>query len=255
DKFIEMIKEKMLTVDENSVLVGEVWEDASNKVSYSDKREYFFGKELDSVTNYPFRDIVLSLIDGNINSNLFVRKFMSLLENYPTENLYSSMNLLGNHDTERIFTRLRENMEFIKLAIVIQMTIPGVPLIYYGDEAGLVGGRDPQNRKSYPWNKENKEILEWYRLLGNIRSNEIILRRGSFNPIEVYSEILAYEREYKHEKIIVLINPTNKTLECKFRNYDNDFKGILDNDYEYKSINGQINVKLSPYGYKIIKSI
>lgn len=255
DKFIEMIKQKMLSVDENSVLIGEVWEDASNKISYSDRREYFFGKELDSVTNYPFRDIVLSLIDGNINSNLFIRKFMSLLENYPTENLYSCMNLLGNHDTERIFTRLRENMNYIKLAIVIQMTIPGVPLIYYGDEAGLVGGRDPQNRRPYPWNKENKEMLEWYRLLGNIRRDEVTLKRGSFKAIDVYSEILAYERSYESQKIVVLINPSNRDLKCKLRSYDNDFIELIDNMAVYKSFNGDVNIEVKAQGYKIIKSV
>ncbi|NKF08809.1 glycoside hydrolase family 13 protein [Clostridium gasigenes] len=255
DKFIQMIKEKMLEVDEKSVLIGEVWEDASNKISYSDRREYFFGKELDSVTNYPFRDIVIGLIEGNISSDLFIKKLMSLLENYPTENFYSSMNLLGNHDTERIFTKLSENMELLKLAIVIQMTIPGVPLIYYGDEVGLLGGRDPQNRRPYPWNKQNKEILNWYKVLGNIRSNEVSLKKGSFKPISISSEVLAYEREYKSEKILVLVNTTNRELECKFKGYGKNLIGLIDKTEGYEEIDGEINIKMCNHGVKIIKLI
>ena len=255
DKFIQMIKEKMVEIDEESVLIGEVWEDASNKISYSDRREYFFGKELDSVTNYPFRDIVIGLIEGNISSDLFMKKLMSLLENYPIENFYSSMNLLGNHDTERIFTKLSENIELLKLTIVIQMTIPGVPLIYYGDEVGLLGGRDPQNRRPYPWNKQNKEILNWYKVLGNIRSGEVSLKKGSFKPISISQEVLAYEREYKSEKIIVLVNPTNRQLECKFKGYGKTLIGLIDKTEGYEEIDGEIHIKMCNHSVKIIKLI
>lgn len=255
DKFIEMIKEKMLSINKDSVLIGEVWEDASNKLSYSDRREYFFGSELDSVTNYPFRDIVISFICGNINSNYFISKLMSLFENYPIENFYSSMNLLGNHDTERIITRLGENIELLKVAIAIQMTMPGVPLIYYGDEVGLSGGRDPQNRKPYPWSKGNKEILNYYKILTNIRNSEVALKKGNFTPINISEDVLCYEREYNSEKIIVLVNPHCRKINCKFRG---DGKKILDlvNEYEYyEEQEGQVAIELNRYEFKIIKLI
>ena len=253
DKFIEMIKEKMIEVDEESVLIGEVWEDASNKVSYSNKREYFFGKELDSVTNYPFRDIVIGFVSGNITSKLFIKKIMSLFENYPIENFYSSMNLLGNHDTERIFTKLNENMDLLKLAIAIQMTIPGVPLIYYGDEVGLLGGRDPQNRKPYPWNKINSEILNHYKELAAIRNAEITLKKGSFNVITTSEEVLAYEREYEGEKILVIVNRNNKEVEFKFRVLGKTLVELIDSKKSYEEVNGEVIIQVNKLGFKIIK--
>ena len=255
DKFIEMIKDKMIEIDDESVLIGEVWEDASNKVSYSNKREYFLGRELDSVTNYPFRDMVIGFICGNITSKTFIKKIMSLLENYPIENFYSSMNLLGNHDTERIFTKLDEDIELLKLAIVIQMTIPGVPLIYYGDEAGLLGGRDPQNRKPYPWNRENNSILNWYKLIGNIRNSELCLKKGSFKLITLSENVLAYEREYEEEKIIILVNPSNIEVECRFKSYGKTLVGLIFKDQVYKDINGEFNIKVKKKGFNIIKFI
>lgn len=253
DKFIEMIKEKILEVDKESVLIGEVWEDASNKISYSNKREYFFGNELDSVTNYPFRDIVIGFVSGNISSKIFINKLMSLLENYPTENFYSAMNLLGNHDTERIFTKLKENIELLKLALAIQMTMPGVPLIYYGDEVGLLGGRDPQNRKPYPWDKENREILNLYKVLTTIRNNELSLKKGTFKPISISEEILSYEREYNGEKIIVLVNPKNSYVECKFEIFNKTLVSLIDKEEIYKEVNGEITIKINNQGFKIIK--
>lgn len=255
DKFIEMIKDKMLEVDDDSVLIGEVWEDASNKVSYSDRREYLFGNELDSVTNYPFRDIVIGFIIGKITSNLFIKELMSLLENYPSDNFYSSMNLLGNHDTERILTKLDGNIELLKLATVIQMTIPGVPLIYYGDEVGLLGGRDPENRRPYPWSKPNIELLNWYKSVLNIRNTEISLKKGTFKPREILEDILAYEREYEDEKIIVLINPKNKDVKYKFKSDGKTIIKVIDAVGDYEDINGQVEVNICKYSFKIIKLI
>ena len=141
DEFIKILKKKLKEVDKDSVLIDEVWEDASNKVSYSRKREYLFGNELDSVTNYPLRQIILDLVRNYIGNKSFIRRYLSLKENYPKEYFYSTMNMLGNHDTERVLTMLNNSVELLKEAVAIQMTLPGVPLIYYGDEAGLTGGK------------------------------------------------------------------------------------------------------------------
>ena len=102
NEFIKILKKKLKEVKSDGVLIGEVWEDASNKVSYSSKREYFYGEELDSVTNYPFREILINFVKGYIKSDKLKKRFMSLYENYPIENFYSCMNVLGTHDTERI---------------------------------------------------------------------------------------------------------------------------------------------------------
>ena len=104
------------------------------------------------------------------------------------------MNMLGNHDTERVLTMLNNNVNLLKEAVVIQMTLPGVPLIYYGDEAGLTGGKDPSNRKSYPWGKENNDILGFYRKISAIRVSEEALRNGEIEFLEFNNGILAYQR-------------------------------------------------------------
>ena len=104
------------------------------------------------------------------------------------------MNMLGNHDTERVLTMLNNNVNLLKEAVVIQMTLPGVPLIYYGDEAGLTGGKDPDNRKSYPWGKENKDILEFYKKVSAIRVGEEALKSGEIEFLENNNGILGYER-------------------------------------------------------------
>ncbi|MGL5353701.1 MAG: glycoside hydrolase family 13 protein [Clostridium sp.] len=251
DKFIAMIKEKMLSVDSESVLIGEVWEDASNKVSYSAKREYFFGNELDSVTNYPLRDITIQFLQGNIDSKYFARRLISLYENYPIENFYAGMNLLGNHDTERILTMFGENIYKLKLAIVMQMTLPGVPLIYYGDEVGLTGGRDPQNRKPYPWNKGNEEVLEIYITLGNLRKEEVALRKGEFKFVHTVYDVVIYERNYNNKKIVVIINPKNKEFNYELGNEYKVTRDFIGNKLVELTNEVKSNIFVNRCGFKI----
>ncbi|MBB6625627.1 glycoside hydrolase family 13 protein [Clostridium gasigenes] len=255
DKFIAMIKEKMLSVDFESVLIGEVWEDASNKVSYSSRREYFSGKELDSVTNYPLRDIIIQFLIGNIESKYFIRRLMSLYENYPSENFYSCMNLLGNHDTERIFTMLGQNIYLFKLAIVMQMTLPGVPLIYYGDEAGLTGRKDPENRKAFPWNKINEEVFIIYKTLGNLRNEEEVLRKGEFKIIDTLQEILIYERNYKDKKIIIIINPKNKEFTYEFKDGYRIIREFQNNKWVTLTNKTNFNICIKGYEFKICEIV
>lgn len=252
DEFIAMIKEKLLSINNKSVLIGEVWEDASNKVSYSKRRKYFSGDELDSVTNYPLRDIIISFVKGDIGAEYFNKRLINLYENYPRENFYSCMNLLGNHDTERILTMFDENIDLLKLALVMQMTLPGVPLIYYGDEAGLKGGKDPENRRTYPWGKVNEEILSIYKAFGKLRNSEEILKKGEFIPIVSNREFLTYERAYNGKKIIVIINPNNKNVdylirESRIKEYSLENSNWFERLYDEKTIN------IEAYGFRVLK--
>ncbi|GAA0072037.1 glycoside hydrolase family 13 protein [Clostridium sardiniense] len=255
DEFIKIIKDKMLNVNNDSVLIGEVWEDASNKVSYSKRREYFFGDELDSVTNYPLRDVIIKCLTGSISTKYFAKRIMSLYENYPIENFYSNINLLGNHDTERIFTMLEEDKELLKLAIAIQMTIPGVPLIYYGDEVGLTGGKDPYNRKTYPWKSPNKEILDIYKRLIGIRNNEEVLKKGDFKFIDNTEGLIIYKRMYMREMITIIINPYNKKIDYKLIGIEKLAYDLIDNNKYENNNNKYINIELNKREFKIIKSM
>ena len=209
DDFIELLKKRMKEINKESILIGEVWEDASNKVSYSKQRKYLFGKELDSVTNYPLRDSIIRYIRREISASQFVDRVNSIYENYPIDNFYSNMNLLGNHDTERIFTVLNEDKKLLELALIIQMSMPGVPLIFYGDEAGLTGGKDPYNRKTYPWGRENKEVFNIYKRMIDFRNSSEVIKKGSFN-VEEYNDIVVITREYKNEIIRILLNTLNE---------------------------------------------
>ncbi|HHD2754170.1 TPA: glycoside hydrolase family 13 protein [Clostridium perfringens] len=251
DEFIQMIKHKMKITKEESVLIGEVWEDASNKVSYSKRRKYLLGNELDSVTNYPYKNIILDFLNGYITSKDFYKVIMSIKENYPTENFYANMNLLGNHDTERILTALNENIKKLKLAICIQMTLPGVPLIYYGDEAGLLGHKDPENRKAYPWGRENKEILEHYSFFGNFRKNEEVLKKGEFYIYKnTPDEILAFKRFYENKEMIIIINRDIYNKRITLNTKEGIYKNRFSDEIFYSK--GNIIVDIEGESYKIL---
>ncbi|MDU2123942.1 MAG: glycoside hydrolase family 13 protein [Clostridium celatum] len=253
DEFIKILKSKLKEVKKDSVLIGEVWEDASNKVSYNRKREYLFGNELDSVTNYPLRQIILDLVRNYIGSKYFIKKYLSLKENYPKECFYSTMNMLGNHDTERVLTILNNNVTLLKEAVVIQMTLPGVPLIYYGDEAGLTGGKDPNNRKSYPWGKENKDILDFYRNISSIRISEEALRSGEIEFLELNNGILGYERTLNKDRIIIAVNIMEKEENILINNVDGKILNLLDKEKEYIVENRSISVLIEAHKFMILK--
>ena len=177
-KFIEELKKETTKNDSESILIGEVWEDASNKISYGERRSYFLGSQLDSVLGYPFRDNIVDFLTGKIPSWKLNDLFITLKENYPKEAFKSNLNLLSSHDIERVKTALKSDKDLLKLAILAQMSFEGVPYIYYGDEAGLEGGKDPENRKTYPWKNEDMEIMDFYRHCGQFRNRNKVFTLG-----------------------------------------------------------------------------
>ena len=181
---------------------GDVWDDASNKISYSKKRKYLYGNEVQSVTNYPLRESLINFTKGYIKSDKFRKKVMCLYENYPREAFYGNMNVIGTSDTERIITVLDGNVQLLKIIVALQFTLPGVPLIYYGDETGVTGGKDPDNRKSYPWGHEDYELIDFYKKISDIRNRQNGLKKGDFNIFNTDEDIFAFERVYENEKIV-----------------------------------------------------
>jgi pullulanase len=217
DEFIETLKSKVKENNEESILLGEVWEDASNKVSYNKKRRYTFGRELDSVMNYPFRNIIISFLNREISSKEFNEVAMSLYENYPREFYFGLMNFLGTHDTMRILTALKNDINKLFLASFIQMTFPGVPSIFYGDEAGLTGEKDPENRKCYPWENENLDILSFYHKFTKLRKLDIF-KKGDIKFYDLNDDILAYERRYDEKSSLVMLNRNDEYIKLKLHN-------------------------------------
>ncbi len=243
DEFIKQLRNKMKELDNEAIILGEVWEDASNKVSYGSRRRYLYGKELDSVTNYPFRNTITCFLLGNIDAEKTHLSLMTLYENYPIHHFYSNMNLIGSHDTPRILSLLRDkipeymsleckriiSIKRLKLATLIQFTFPGVPLIYYGDEAGLEGKEEPLNRRTYPWDKENEEILDWYKRITKLRKQYDIFRTGEWISFHYNEDVYGYIRIIENEH------------DAFMQKRDNNFSIILCN----RSINNSIEIKLN----------
>lgn len=231
DEFIKGIKESMISeLGDESVLLGEVWEDASNKISYGVLRKYLLGDELDAVMNYPFRDSAQRFVLGKIDAVSMYESMMSLYENYPRENFYSSLNLIGSHDRIRAITYMGEAPDATEMSdeekrnfrltddklgmakgrmwmlALMQMTMPGVPCIYYGDEAGMQGYEDPYNRGTYPWGSEDKDLMTIYHNTIGLRKLFPIFTDGSFEPFYDGTEVFGYTRELDGEYAVVLFN-------------------------------------------------
>jgi glycosidase len=255
---VKELKKETLNLDKESVLVGEVWEDASNKISYNERRKYLLGDQLNGVTGYLFKNIVLGFLNGKLNSKDVYNSFMNIKENYPKESFKSNLNILGTHDTRRILTELNEDKELLKLAVAIQMTFEGIPYIYYGDEAGLLGETDPDNRRTYPWKNEDKEILNFYKNIIKDRNKSKVLTSGETEFLDLENpDIFGYIRYIEDEDdILVLINRSEKEevieidekecLDSKYINLIDDF--IETND-------DKVVFKLKPKSYELVNLI
>ena len=228
DAFLAELSKTVLEENPHAVVVGEVWEDATTKISYGVRKKYFHGGELDSVMNYPMQKAIIKYLTAG-DYAYFMRTLESIYGNYPPEMANALMNLLGTHDTERILTMLGDTevaklpyekkagyrmplaqreraVKRLRLAVAIQMSIPGVPSIYYGDEAGLEGYKDPFCRLPYPWGEEDEELLAFYRSITKARRAEKIFADGAVSFVYADADILCYERHRRGEMIVVLIN-------------------------------------------------
>lgn len=228
DVFLDDLKIAVKRTKPDALLLGEVWEDATNKFSYGVRRRYLLGDQLDSVMNYPFAEAILEFCRTG-NAEQFMSGVMNIVENYPKQCLDVMMNHIGTHDTVRAITRLagesseyrdrewqsshklsifeyKQGVERLKLAAALQYTLPGVPSVYYGDEAGLQGYRDPFNRGCYPWGNENRELIDFYKTLGKIRAENSAFKEGQFKPVSAFLGCVAYIREGSSNSIMLIAN-------------------------------------------------
>lgn len=232
DDFLRTLNSKVKSINPDGIVYGEVWEDASNKIAYGNRKKYFLGNELDSVMNYPLREAIIGYIKYG-DFSLFYDTCKMLYSHYPKHNADLLMNLLGTHDTERILTVLggdsgeglsneqlstkkmttvqrKKAKELLKLAYAIVATVPGVPCIYYGDEAGQEGYRDPFNRLPYPWGKEDMELLEYYKKTNRIRAKEPLYKNGLFQMVECTPDLLSFARFNDGEFVLTVVNRSNE---------------------------------------------
>lgn len=206
--FWRAFRTKVKKTDPDAFILGEVWGDA---------HEYLQGDQHDSVMNYRWRKAVLDLLAyKTIDVTEFLAELERIREDYPDALLTSVFNLLGSHDTERVRTIFKGDRKGQRLATVFQFTYPGVPCIYYGDEIGLEGGRDPDCRRAMEWDqsKWDKGLFEHYRSLTALRNEISALRRGSlkFIPAGAKAGLILFDRSYRGKSIRVAINPGNQTI-------------------------------------------
>ena len=240
DEFVTEFKRELKNSENDSVLIGEVWEDASNKISYGQRRNYLLGKQLDSAMGYPFRKGILSFLKGEIASYELNDLYMEIKENYPPDAFKANLNLIGTHDVKRIKTELDNDKDMVKLAVLAQMTFEGVPYIYYGDEAGLEGEKDPDNRRTYPWKNEDNEMIDFYRNSIQTRYRIKSLLKGETNFIYTQdNDVFAYQRSMKDEDDSCLI-VINRSDDYKHINFDLNYD-LLD----------EIGLKYTPGDYGI----
>lgn len=178
--FIEGIRKNLDGFANEKLLLGEVWEDASNKIAHEARRHYVEGSELDGVMNYPLRKCILDLLINSHQRPIWsvARELMSLRENYPRTFFFNALNNLGTHDTERILTALGNDERKLIAAYGLLFMFPGVPCIYYGDEAGLTGGKDPLNRAFFPWGRENLTIQKLVKKWVHRHNDSEALQKG-----------------------------------------------------------------------------
>ena len=243
DGFLDPLCAAMRRENPEALIIGEVWEDASNKIAYDVRRRYFQGGQLNGVTNYPLKNAIIAFVkDGD--APMLASTLAEICQNYPEPVLHSLMNVLGTHDTMRILTVLGgENLPITKaemenyrlneaqlavakqklrLAATLQYTLPGVPCLYYGDEAGMEGGADPFCRRCYPWGEEDISLIAWYASLARLRREQPVLKDGKYSLICAGGGVFAFTRGSGAEQIFVAVN--NSEQEVSFAmdafNYD-----------------------------------
>lgn len=272
DIFLDDLRTAVKAENPDAVIIGEVWEDATNKFAYGKRRRYLLGEQLDSVMNYPFADAVLNFVKYG-SAEAFENSVMSVAENYPPCVLHELMNHIGTHDTMRAITflagenaegkdrawqeknnilsaeKFEKSIEMLKMASFLQFTLPGVPSIYYGDEVGMQGMKDPFNRACYPWGKENKGLYSWYKRLGEIRRGCSAFVQGELVPVYAVAGTVAYERRGSENAVLAAVNNSESAVEI--------FVGTeWDNSYSFfdnASVGGKL--VLEPKGMALLSRL
>lgn len=265
DFFLKKLRKSVKEYDSEAIIIGEVWEDASNKIAYSARREYLQGYELDSVMNYPWKESIIRYIQTG-DAAALLHSVRVILNHYPKQSVDTLMNILGTHDTARILTVLggiycgnkeemtkpsaylsetgkRDAIKKLKSAAVIQFTLPGVPCIYYGDENGQEGHIDPFCRRCFDWEHLNGDLIAFYSKLGEIRKvYREIFKDGEFTAVHVENAFLLYKRANVHGRIYVYINNDSQRYALRLPNRMQDL--LTDRVYENE-------LEVLPYSYGI----
>ena len=273
DEFIAKIRAAMNEENPDTYLLGEVWEDGTTKIAYSQRRKYLLGRETNGLMNYPFRTALMAYLLGG-GAEYFRDSMEELRENYPAPAFYGAMNFLSTHDTPRLLTilgltspapqtrderavyqlsdsDLARGMSLLKLAALILYTFPGSPMLYYGDEAGMQGFEDPFNRGTYPWGRENAELVQYFQQLGALRKSHEALQSGTIVYHAAQGRALAFSRRTEHDHCLTAVNAGNEPVTLTL-----PWDGTLAEDalshQEFFCGNGLLRLTLEPYGTMLL---
>jgi cyclomaltodextrinase len=202
DGFWAEFRSVIRSANRDAYLLGEIW-DVNPR--WTDDNHF------DGLMNYPVRDALLALLMGRENSVQFSDRINLLLKSYKTENLFSMYVPLDSHDTERFKTLVGGSIDKLKLAFLFQMAFPGAPAIYYGDEIGQEGGKDPDSRRAFPWKEAdwNQELRAWVKSLIALRKRTACLRRGDYIQLAAEDGYYAFARTLGEDKVLICLNSTS----------------------------------------------
>lgn len=223
--------------------------------------------------NYPFKEAVLNYVkDGD--PRVLTDGVMTIVEHYPKPCTDILMNFLSTHDTERAITRLagddigwngREwqsehylsdeqfvfGISLLHCAMVLQFFLPGIPSIYYGDEAAQEGYKDPFNRRTYPWGKEDERLIEFTKELGAIRRSLKVFVKGDMRFIDVTKDYAIFARtdEEIGEQAIIVLNRSRKVIRRKISELTASENREIIRGTE---IGAESSIKVDPFDYGVI---
>lgn len=273
DKFLDNLRKSVKGFNKDKIVIGEVWEDASNKESYGVKRRYLLGDQLDSVMNYPFREAIISYVKGG-DVRSFIYSIMTIVENYPKPTIDVLMNFVSTHDIERAINRLggescddkskdwmaermltpdeySKGKSLLKAAMALQFFLPGVPSIYYGDEAGLQGYKDPFNRRCYPWGNEDHELIEYVAELSRVRKSIPNMKDGRIYFVYSDERVIGFTRSGKERDVVIFVNRSGGTVSLERLS---EALGRFGNFSAVHGVFSDDTLNIEPYGYAVISA-
>ncbi len=212
--FWEEFRRRVKAINPEAYILAEIWHEA---------REWLQGEHFDAVMNYPFNRACLGFFGGAaldtefepggfalepLTAEDFAWQVAELLTLYAPEVTQAQFNLLSSHDEPRFLTLVGGDARRLRMATLFQMTFPGAPSIYYGDEIGMEGGEDPDCRRGFPWEEErwDQDLLADMRRYIALRQAHPVLRRGEYRTLYAQGELYAFARYSEEELVVVAFN-------------------------------------------------
>jgi len=207
----------------------------------------------DGLMNYPLREVIINFMNQRSSAVEYAGKLESLLNHYPMDNVYAMYNLSGSHDVDRIWTSMGGDIKRIKLAFLALFSFPGIPAVYYGDEIGMSGGKDPDCRKAFIWQSErwNQELREWVKKLTAMHKSQDALKKGDFQRLHEEDRFMVFMRKFHDQQIIVTQNASRDIREvsldaARYGLRDGSVLNDLLGSETWRVENGQLTIRIQP---------